>query len=222
MILANSEYEIRQDISEKIKNNKNLISSIYKSAFIRTDIRMSFGIGIEKVKEEPFGDFYKNAYDAIAQIVNTGITNIDDNVKEYLNIVFRTYLNSRYVCIIEEPEQNLFPSSQIEVLNNLIHYTSSEDSKCVITTHSPHLLNFLNNYIYAGAKYISINEKDKRKILKIVDEHVLLKPGEVCAYELKNRSVVNIFDKASNLIDSNLIDEYSIDGAEQFDRILEI
>jgi predicted ATPase len=47
--------------------------------------------------------------------------------------------------VVEEPEQNLFPTNQREVLNRLIAIANSDEcSYMVITTHSPYLLSALN------------------------------------------------------------------------------
>jgi len=47
--------------------------------------------------------------------------------------------------IIEEPEQNLYPFTQIALTDAIVSLCSSERShRCTITTHSPFILNYLN------------------------------------------------------------------------------
>ncbi|MBO4372301.1 MAG: AAA family ATPase, partial [Bacteroidales bacterium] len=50
----------------------------------------------------------------------------------------------RTLNIIEEPEQNLFPSSQRKMLNALLEFNNSvEENQLIITTHSPYIINYL-------------------------------------------------------------------------------
>ena len=47
--------------------------------------------------------------------------------------------------IVEEPEQNLYPSTQIDLLEAIIKLCSDECGHgCTITTHSPFIINYLN------------------------------------------------------------------------------
>ncbi len=53
---------------------------------------------------------------------------------------------------IEEPEENLFPHTQVEVLYHLLKevYSSQRENTLFITTHSPYILYGLNNAILAN------------------------------------------------------------------------
>ena len=69
--------------------------------------------------------------------------------------------------IMEEPEQNLFPFTQIELLETVIRLCSSNSERkhdFTITTHSPFMLNYLNVLImrhYKDAKgKTALNPKD--------------------------------------------------------------
>ncbi|MBK9482198.1 MAG: ATP-binding protein [Bacteroidetes bacterium] len=54
------------------------------------------------------------------------------------------YLNTCFLNIVEEPEQNLFPSSQHLILNSLLAVNNTtEANKLIMTTHSPYLINYL-------------------------------------------------------------------------------
>lgn len=47
--------------------------------------------------------------------------------------------------ILEEPEQNLYPDTQVEVLKSVISYCNSNNKNtAVVTTHSPYIVNYLN------------------------------------------------------------------------------
>ena len=227
LIINNSNYMVNSDIVEKISKSKELISNMDFIQFFDTALR--FNINMDSKGSAWTGglefqsEVGKKAYNSIRDVLSTNISKIDNNTKMYLEYVLKSYLNSRYICIIEEPEQNLFPSSQIEVLDGLIESTSSPGSKCIVTTHSPYLLSYLNNYIYAGGKYEKESDKNKKKILKSIgEEYLLLKPNQISAYELKDGEIKDIFDKKSNLIMSDAIDSYFEKSLIQYDKLLEI
>lgn len=53
---------------------------------------------------------------------------------------------SRVSFIIEEPEQNLYPQTQVDVLKNIITCCNRNNKQhsAVVTTHSPYVINYLN------------------------------------------------------------------------------
>jgi len=56
-------------------------------------------------------------------------------------------LNKRFINIVEEPEQNLFPTSQQRILFKLLEYARGTDryleNQLVLTTHSPYVIEYL-------------------------------------------------------------------------------
>jgi energy-coupling factor transporter ATP-binding protein EcfA2 len=64
------------------------------------------------------------------------------------------------VNIVEEPEQNLFPSSQKKVLESLIKFNNQViASRLIITTHSPYLINYLTLAVKAFSVYAMLKER---------------------------------------------------------------
>jgi predicted ATPase len=60
------------------------------------------------------------------------------------------YFNKCFQNIVEEPEQNLFPSSQWEMLKSLLEFNNkNKGNRLIITTHSPYLINYLSISIQA-------------------------------------------------------------------------
>ncbi|MEA5405087.1 AAA family ATPase [Arcicella sp. DC2W] len=52
--------------------------------------------------------------------------------------------------MIDEPEENLHPESQIKLINLLLEFASLKDNRILITTHSPLLAEMINNYLVLG------------------------------------------------------------------------
>lgn len=94
---------------------------------------------------------------------------------------------SAFINIVEEPEQNLFPSSQRNALNSLLSSNNSNNNnKLVMTTHSPYLI----NYLTLSVKAYSIFNKHAHKpdvvnnLNRIVPVNAILNPIELVIYEL--------------------------------------
>ena len=63
---------------------------------------------------------------------------------------------NRTTFIIEEPEQNLYPFTQVALVDAIIKLCSNGRMHgCTITTHSPFVLNYLNVLIARYYKQIS-------------------------------------------------------------------
>ena len=132
--------------------------------------------------------------------------------------VIRDYINTCFINIVEEPEQNLFPISQVNVLEELIKVNNViEDNKLLITTHSPYVLSALNNYIYA-------NDIHKRKNCNIpeVSSCLYMDIDNVSAYKIQDGTVYSIVNKEYKLIDTTQIDDCSSLINSIYDKLIEV
>lgn len=93
----------------------------------------------------------------------------------------------RTLNIIEEPEQNLFPTSQQGMLYKLLEFNNKlEDNQLIITTHSPYVINYLMLAIKASEieQKAGKNQEVKLKIYEIVPEKAIMPLQQVSIYEL--------------------------------------
>ena len=91
-------------------------------------------------------------------------TQISPEVRQiYLRQLSARRNPSCFLNIVEEPEQNLFPDSQRNILNELIRFVNAKDgNRLLMTTHSPYLINYLTLAVKAGNVYKSLTEKGSR------------------------------------------------------------
>ena len=144
--------------------------------------------------------------------------------------------------VIEEPELNLFPTAQYELiqqleLNRLDPNPSWSDFGSIhtYTTHSPYVLSALNNLLYANKVKSILNQrsmlienislddllnKTDAKIKAIVKADI--KPESFTAYQIKNGYAELIFNRETGLIDDNFIDESSDILNDDFDKLMEL
>jgi ABC-type lipoprotein export system ATPase subunit len=90
-----------------------------------------------------------------------------------------------FINIVEEPEQNLFPSSQRSLLFELLFHTKREGNKLVMTTHSPYLINYLTLAVKAEMVKNNLEKEDAlNKLATIVPLQSALSGKDLVIYEL--------------------------------------
>ena len=134
-----------------------------------------------------------------------GIYEITDNPikQKILTRLLRKLFDFRLSAIIEEPEQNLFPMAQKEVVEFLVSGTNETKNTLLLTTHSPYVLSTLNNLIFAG-------ENSRRKgINEIISKNIQIKYKDVGAYYFTDGSCSTIMDNEIKCINPETIDSCS-------------
>lgn len=146
-----------------------------------------------------------------------GILTANDDV-ELLKEKLRQFIPSAFINIVEEPEQNLFPSSQQKVINSLIEYNNAiKENKLIISTHSPYILSALNNSILAEEAF----EKTGKSIDSYGPEKRVAY-ADVSVYLLEDGKIYNIKDEETRLIKAEAIDNCSEEINSDFDRLLDL
>lgn len=117
---------------------------------------------------------------------------------------------------IEEPELNLFPSNQLELLRRIIAKTNTEKCKVgtwSLTTHSPYILSILNISLLGGLildKYPAVADDLAEKL----PVEYVVRPEEIAVYSLSRSEdgasdCKDIIDKSTGLIQANYLDSVS-------------
>ena len=118
--------------------------------------------------------------------------------------------------IVEEPEQNLYPSTQRGLLKRLVSYLS-QDTKhqhtLIITTHSPYILYALNNCMLAGL----VEEKNSAAIEKLSDT-TRINPAEVGLWLLnRNGEIISLQHSGTGLLTQDFFNiEFQKNHEEMF------
>ena len=92
--------------------------------------------------------------------------------------------------IIEEPEQNLFPTSQHSMLFALLQFNNvAEHNSMIITTHSPYIVGNMTLAIKAAELYKKTSNDDiRQKIAHIVPEASSINADDVIIYEFDDKT----------------------------------
>lgn len=108
-----------------------------------------------------------------------------------LSILSSKFNKSAFINIVEEPEQNLFPSSQWEMMQSLLAFNNSlEANKLIITTHSPYLINGLTIAVKAGIlkEKAASNDVAQQMINAIYPIESSIMPNDIAIYEFNEES----------------------------------
>lgn len=113
--------------------------------------------------------------------------------------------------IVEEPEQNLFPETQRDLVYYLLQsLNNGRDNRLVITTHSPYILYALNNCMMG---YLV---RTKIKNNELLSRNAWIDPNKVSVWEIHDGKLVSIQDDRTKTIGkhyfnknmNSIMDEY--------------
>ncbi len=101
----------------------------------------------------------------------------------------KQYIPTSFFNIVEEPEQNLFPTSQQKVINSLLEYNNALDSnKLIITTHSPYIIGYMTLAVKAMELYKKAKKEEVRaQINEIVPQKSAISYDDLVIYELDEK-----------------------------------
>ena len=131
-------------------------------------------------------------------------------------------IESRFINIVEEPEQNLFPTSQNKILFDLLDCNNrSNDNQLMITTHSPYIISYLT--LSAKVKDMHNNGISSKKTNHIVPEAAATDGRKIIIYETHNDGTITKLEHYKNLpSDNNYLNNAMIKSNEDFSALLEI
>jgi predicted ATPase len=120
--------------------------------------------------------------------------------------------------VVEEPELNLYPKAQHELIKYLVKNCLLDRKNLILTTHSPFVLASLNNLLLAYDK----GQTKPKEVNKIIKKDSWLNPKNFIAYQLKNGKAYKIMDDKLGQIKENMIDMISDEFSDEFDKLLDL
>ena len=152
----------------------------------------------------------------------------DEQKRIAISVLASKFNKTAFINIVEEPEQNLFPSSQWQMLQSLLTFNNMNDgNKLIITTHSPYLINYLSIAIqgeYLKTKIFPNYGDLFSELSKVISEKSLISSDSVAVYQLDEKKGVVTKLSASMGIpsDRNYLNDMLREGNQMFDKLLEI
>ncbi len=136
------------------------------------------------------------------------------------------YHSKSFINIVEEPEQNLFPDSQWNILLDLERFNNSTDeNRLIITTHSPYIINYLALLIKGHQLHtMELNNNLKNELEKIIPFSSAIKSDDIIVYELnESTGIAEKLDDYKGLpSDENFLNSKIEIVNDIFDKLLDI
>jgi predicted ATPase len=149
----------------------------------------------------------------------------EDVMRVVLEKISAKFKYESFINVVEEPEQNLYPTSQKSILFELLkHRNENPNNKLIITTHSPYIISFLSLAIQASyLKEKTQNSNLIFRISSIVPINSTIDSKEVLIYQLENNGIVKkLIDIQGIPSDKNFLNKSLEEGNILFDSLLEI
>lgn len=128
--------------------------------------------------------------------------------------------------VIEEPEQNLFPVNQKELLRLIFRLWKThnhEESNLVITTHSPYTLTCVNVELLASI--VGQDPAYSDAVAEIIPREEWLDPNKVAVYALDQETSVyatSLINPKTQLIGANAIDTVSEIISSEYNKLYKL
>ncbi len=124
--------------------------------------------------------------------------------------------------IIEEPELNLYPTAQKDLIYSLMSGLQPDveykDAEWVITTHSPYVLSSFNTLMLAY-KVAQRSDELRAEVEKIIPARCWINPDEFAAYYVDKGIVRSIISEKTGMIADNELDDVSDDLADEQNKL---
>lgn len=172
----------------------------------------------EEVKQRDYRDVYN-------ELIKSKADENDPKAVEYTVEMKRLYTRlsspQSISFILEEPEQNLFPQTQVDLFNDIISLCNADHPSSVfITTHSPYLLAAANILLFMGRlKSLGVTS---HQLKDITGTETFISDGDFNAYTVSGGTCHSVIDEKTHLIKENELDSASEYNAEIFDRLYKL
>lgn len=153
----------------------------------------------------------------------------EEQQRAALSTLSARFNKKAFLNIVEEPEQNLFPASQWEMLKSLLQFNAQgPHNRLILTTHSPYIVSYLSLAVQAHqlhAKLQMLGRADLiERLVQIVPVHAMLAPQELAIYQSdETQGTVSELPNFEGIpSDSNVLNTYLRKGNELFDQLLDL
>ena len=205
-----------QNISDSLFNQFAKLDQIVR--FFKNDTLIE-PLNIEYKNESGKGFVRKKGTEQYFSLYD-GASGYQSTIPVVLSLEYYSLIRKKKkTFLIEEPELNLFPIAQNELMKYLVDRSISYNHQMLLTTHSPYILTSLNNLLYA----YQVGQEHPDKINKIVDKKYWLNPAEVSGYRLlPDGSAKDILDYELKQVDTGELDDVSRELNGIWDQIADI
>ena len=222
--IKGKDYKVR--LTEASSGFQSVVPLYLVSWYLANSVKKQTLSRKEPMSSDELGRFKKGVTEIWA---NDSLT--DEQKRAALSVLSSKFNKTAFINIVEEPEQNLFPSSQRQILNSLLEFNNlSDGNKLILTTHSPYIINYLSIAIQGKILQDKIKNSDnldfstKIKLDEIVPERSVISDSDVVVYQLdeSDGSIKKLRSFEGIPSDENYLNQSLAEGNILFDSLLEI
>lgn len=171
-------------------------------------------------------------YAAIVFNILKGLNANNDKLKEFIHLTNANHIaelqqwykrfveNDHCDIFVEEPEENLFPETQYELVNWLASKMNERDTHSLfVSTHSPYIMASFNNLLQGG-EIMTLHPEKAKDMAGIIDSKALLNRDNFSAYAVRDGEVHDIMDYEMGLISADELDAISNHIGSIFEKLL--
>ncbi|MCH7402783.1 AAA family ATPase [Belliella kenyensis] len=212
-------------LTEASSGFQSLVPLYLVSNYLANSVKKQSETSKETMSSEELQRFKKGVEDIWK---NNSLT--DEQKRVALSVLSSKFNKTAFINIVEEPEQNLFPTSQWQMLQSLLKCTSmNKGNKLIMTTHSPYIINYLS--IAIQGEFLekelkkSVNKKTLLpKLYRLIPKESLISANDIVVYQLdeKDGSIKKLETVDGIPSDKNYLNETLSESNLLFDSLLEI
>ncbi|WP_297891147.1 AAA family ATPase [uncultured Capnocytophaga sp.] len=133
----------------------------------------------------------------------------DEQKRIAISVLPQKFNKTSFVNIVEEPEQNLFPTSQRDMLYSLLKINNEiSANKLIITTHSPYLVNYVSVAVEAGKLKKGVTVEKEEQLNKIVPISSVVNSDDLAIYQLNEKGSVELLESYEGIpSDENFLND---------------
>lgn len=212
-------------LTEASSGFQSLVPLYLVSSYLSNSVKKQSETNKETMSSEEMQRFKKGVEEIWS---NDSLT--DEQKRVALSVLSAKFNKTAFINIVEEPEQNLFPTSQWKMLQSLLKFNSmNRGNKLIITTHSPYIINYLSIAIqgeYLENKIIKSPNRDVLlpKLYGLIPKESLVSASKVVIYQLeeKDGSIQKLETIDGIPSDKNYLNNTLAESNLLFDSLLEI
>lgn len=227
---ANLEYDRQNDIlhlkGKDYKLRVSEASSGYQS-FIPLYIvsnNLSQSI-LEKSEQSPMSEDERDRFRKLVSDIVNNKTFTEEQRRSAISTLPARFNKTSFINIVEEPEQNLFPTSQWNVLVSLLQMNNKcENNQLIMTSHSPYIINYLALFVKAYSINQIANAEQALRLGEIVPSGSYIHPAQLHVYEFNDTTgEYMLLDSYKGMpSDENYLNDGLAGNNEKFTELLEL
>ena len=187
--LKGKDYKYKIKLTEASSGFQSFVPIYIVSNYLVNTIKKDSGIKVSMSGEE-INRFRKE----IEQLYKDKHLS-DEQKRIAISVLPQKFNKTSFVNIVEEPEQNLFPTSQRDMLYSLLKINNEiSANKLIITTHSPYLVNYVSVAVEAGKLKKGVTAEKEEQLNKIVPISSAISADDLVIYQLNEKGSVELLE----------------------------